>query len=69
MSAIRITRDNLFADILVDRRGPVDIWVYVVQREGQPDILAMGSCHSEAEARQVAAHALRQFKADSAAAS
>ena len=33
MSPIRVSRNDLFADILVDRRAPTDVWVYVVQRE------------------------------------
>lgn len=66
MSTMRIHHGEVFADVLVDRRGPCDIWMYVIQREGKPDILAMGSCHSEAEARETAANVLRQFKARSA---
>jgi len=66
MSPLRITRGSLYADILVDRRGPTDIWIYVVQREGNPEILAMGSCHSESEAREAATHALQQFLSRSA---
>ncbi len=69
MSAIRIVRGEMYADILVDRRGAGDVWMYVVQREGQPDILAMGSCASETEARDAAWKALRLFKPDAAAAS
>jgi hypothetical protein len=59
----------LFADLLVDRRGPSDVWMYVVQRRGQPDILAMGSCQSEDEARETATRLLRQFTSRNAAAS
>jgi len=61
MSGVRLTRGDLFADILVDRRGPADVWMYVVQREANPEILAMGSCHTEAECREVAGQALKHF--------
>ena len=59
MSPFRITHGNLYADILLDRRGVEDIWIYVIQRAGSPEILAMGSCRSEAEAREVAATAMK----------
>ncbi len=66
MSPIRVSRDDLFADILVDRRAPTDVWVYVVQREGSPEILAMGSCNSQEKAVAVATELLSQFRARSA---
>ena len=56
----RITHGNVYADILRDRRGPEDIWIYVIQRQGSPDILAMGTCATEADARKVANKALRE---------
>ncbi len=68
MSYFRLTRGNVYADILLDRRGPKDIWMYVVQREGSPEILAMGSCRTEAECRKTAAQALKQFESRSASA-
>lgn len=61
MTPFRITHGSLFADILVDRRGPYDIWIYVVQRQSSPEVLAMGSCNSEEEARSAATSAMRQF--------
>ncbi len=61
MAPFRLTRGNLYADIMVDRRGPSDMWMYVVQREGSPEILAMGSCQSEDEARAAAAQSMKQF--------
>ena len=61
LAAIRISLGELYADILVDRRGPRDVWMYVIQREGSPDILAMGSCDSEKEARKTASDALQRF--------
>jgi hypothetical protein len=67
MSAIRVSRGNLYADILRDTRGPSDIWIYVVQREGSPDVLAMGTCASREEAESVAAKVMRQFRVASSA--
>lgn len=61
MALFRLTRGNVYAEIMVDRRGPYDVWMYVVQREGSSEIIAMGSCHTENEARAVASHALEQF--------
>lgn len=66
MSPIRVTRDDLFADILVDRRAPDDIWFYVVQRQGSPEILAMGTCDSQEKATQLATEVLAQFRSRSA---
>ncbi len=66
MSPFRVTRDDLFADILVDRRAPDDVWVYVVQRLGSPEILAMGTCSSQEKATQLATELLNQFRARSA---
>jgi hypothetical protein len=66
MSPFRVSRGNVFADILVDRRAPQDVWVYVVQREGSPEILAMGSCQSKEKAIEVASELLMQFRARSA---
>jgi hypothetical protein len=66
VSSHRITVGNLYADILVDRRVSPEIWLYVVQREGSPEVLAMGSCASEDEAKKVAQDALSQFRADAA---
>lgn len=69
MSPRRLTRGNIFADILRDRRGPADVWIYVVQREGSADILAMGTCHTEDDAIQAATHAMAQFRTTAANAS
>ena len=66
MSPFRVTRDDLFADILVDRRAPADIWIYVLQREGSPEILAMGTCNSKEKAMSVATELLSQFRARAA---
>jgi hypothetical protein len=61
MALYRIDHGNLYADILLDRRNPTDIWIYVIQRQGSPEILAMGSCSSEAEARRIATDALKHY--------
>jgi hypothetical protein len=37
----RVTCGDLFADLLVDKLALDDRWIYVVQREGPPEILAM----------------------------
>lgn len=58
---VRVTNGSVLADILVDCRAPSDIWMYVVQRQGSPDIMAMGSCNSEPETRTAANQAVRQY--------
>jgi hypothetical protein len=62
MSAKRITRGNVYADILVDRRGPHDIWHYIGQREGSPDILFWGHTPSEQIAIQIAESLLKEYR-------
>ena len=57
MSRVRITRGKFYADIIRDRHDP-GLWLYVVQRVGSMDILAMGSCHSEMMASETATHAM-----------
>ena len=60
MSALRIHGD-LFPDILVDRRCRGERWIYVVQREGSPEILAMGDSTTREQATEQAARVLQQF--------
>jgi hypothetical protein len=64
MSPHRITVGNLYADILVDRRDPTqEIWHYILQREGSPEILFWGTCRTMEEATQYAKDLLNQFRA------
>jgi len=53
MRVARISRGNLYADILEDTRGP-GVWLYVVQRAGSVDVLALGSCATREAAEEVA---------------
>ena len=71
MAATRLTRGNLFADVLRVRHEPGDVWVYIVQRKGLPDILAMGTCPTQQEAKDLALKIIEEFRsrADAAAAS
>ena len=59
---IHLTHGNYYADIVRDRRD-LNVWIYVVQREASTDVLAMGSCHSEQAAREVATHRMRELAA------
>ena len=72
MSATRLTRGELFADVLRIRQAPHDeVWVYIVQRRGSPDILGMGTCTTQASAKKMAEDVMRdlQSRTDAAAAS
>ena len=69
MSVIHLTHGDLYADLVRDRRAP-EIWLYVIQREGSADVLAMGSCASEKGARAIATRLMLEFSEhDSSAAS
>ncbi len=57
MAEVRLRRGEYFADIIRDKQYP-DIWMYVVQRQGSSEILALGSCHSKEEARTAAGEAI-----------
>jgi hypothetical protein len=64
MSPDRIKRGDLFADILVDRRNPEgEIWHYILQRSGSPDILFWGNCPTREEAVELATRILDQYRA------
>ena len=58
-AAMTCTHGTYFSDIIRDCRGP-DLWLYVVQRHGARDILAMGSCTSEKAARETAITRMRE---------
>ncbi len=62
MSAIRLTQGLLYADLVVDRRSPQPVWMYVVQRKGSPEVLALGSCLSEQEARDTAKRFMKEYR-------
>lgn len=58
--AIHLTHGNYYADLLRDRRDR-HLWIYVVQREGSADVLAMGACASEQAARETAKSRMAEF--------
>lgn len=63
----RLTQGEFYGDIIPDRLVP-DIWFYVVQRRGSPDILALGTCTSAHSARAMAARSLEDLSRRVAAA-
>ncbi len=62
-----------FADVLRVRDTHLkELWVYIVQRTGSPDILAMGTCTSQKAAEELALKIISDMQArktDKAAAS
>jgi hypothetical protein len=72
MSATRLTCGDLFADVLRIRHAPYEeVWVYIIQRHGSPDVLGMGTCHTQTAAKKLAEEVMRdlQTRSDAAAAS
>jgi hypothetical protein len=65
----RVIHGDFYADILPDRKHPGSIWLYVVQRSGSKDVLAMGSSRSEGEAEADALETIRDLRKAVAAAS
>ena len=59
---------RFYADILTDWRDPRPCFIYVVQRHGSAEILAMGACNSEEEAIEYATDAIEHFRGKSATA-
>ncbi len=57
MCAVRLKRGDYYADIIRDSQL-TNIWMYVVQRHGSRDILALGSCQSAEEAENAALGAI-----------
>ncbi len=57
----RITYRGYFADILLDRRSAVPRWTYIVQRDGQAEILSLGTCDNIDECIRDAKQAMRQL--------
>ncbi len=54
----RITRGDLFADIIEDRRQP-GLFLSVVQREGSPEVLFLGQSQTREEAESAALEFMR----------
>ena len=63
MSPFRITVGTMYADVLVDRRGPAEVWHYILQREGSPEIVFWGNCQTREEAMKRAKDLLNQYRA------
>jgi len=67
-SNIRLKLKDFFADILCDRRSRPEIWHWIVQRKGSPEILNWGHesskdrAEEEARAYLESLVNLRQFK-------
>jgi hypothetical protein len=60
-SAIVHLRFGVFyADIIPDEREP-GLFQYVIQREGSPDVLALGACNSQDAACALADRLMREF--------
>ncbi len=57
MGGVHLKSGDYYADLIPDKQFP-GIWIYVVQRQGSPEILALGSCHSQEEARTAAKEAI-----------
>jgi hypothetical protein len=53
-SNIRLRLNGFFADILCDRRSRPEIWHWIVQREGSPEILNWGHESSQQKAEEEA---------------
>ena len=62
---IHLTHGDLYADIVRDRRDR-ELWLYVIQREGSTEVLAMGSCLGEEPARVLAMKIMRDLAATGA---
>jgi hypothetical protein len=69
VTATRLKHREFYADVICDWRDREPVWIYVVQRHGSPEILAMGSCNSQEEAIEYATEAIGQFRTKSASAS
>ena len=61
MDPKRITYRGYFADILRDRRCATPRWTYIVQREGEAEILSMGTCDSIEDCIRDAKQAMREL--------
>jgi hypothetical protein len=63
MPNTRLKYGEYYADILTSWRDGRAFFVYVVQRHGSADVLAMGSCESEQEAIAFAEEAISHLRA------
>jgi hypothetical protein len=61
MAAIRHSSGKLYADIIHDEHGAREIWIYIVQQSGSPEILEMGSCATREAAEKLADESMRQM--------
>ncbi len=68
VTRIHLQFGELYADILTDFRDSPPLFIYVVQRHGSAEILAMGGCNSEEEATACATNAIEQFRSKGASA-
>lgn len=57
-----LDQGDFYADILTGLRAPEPYFIYVVQRRGSADVLAMGHCHSEKEAVAVAKKTIERLR-------
>lgn len=62
MRATRIVHGEFYADVLPDRQHPGKLWLYVVQRQGCRDVLAMGSSASQSDAQTGALETIRDLR-------
>lgn len=63
MPTVRLRAGEYFADLVQDRRDP-ELWVYVVQREGSTEVLALGTAIGEQATRQLANKILADLAAE-----
>ena len=60
MSSRRIKVGDVYADVLLNRRTWE--WIYVVQTDASHELIAMGTCQSEAEAMRIATETVQQYR-------
>ena len=63
-----LNQDDYYADILTSMRAPSPYFIYVVQRHGSTDVLAMGCCDSEKEAVACATDVMDHLRPSAASA-
>ena len=62
---MRVHQPPYFVDILRDGRVHFELWHWIVQRQGSPEILGMGQEKTEDEARQSAENCVADLCRDS----
>ena len=60
MSSRRIKVGDVYADVLLNRHTWE--WIYVVQTDASHELIAMGTCQSEAEAVRIATETVQQYR-------